>query len=106
VLHLAGIDQLIKWVELHSYWFGSSGFYVRGNGAIVGILQTIAYGFAASLIPWVGCRWIDYWTPMTQECSKQPGEANLVFSSRAEAESLSTALLDPIEIPKAKTSER
>lgn len=106
VLHLAGIDQLIKWVELQSYWFGSLGFFVRGNWAIVGILQTIAYGFAASLIPWLGCRWIDYWTPMTRESSKQPGEANLEPSPRAGAESLSTTLLDPIEIPKTKSSER
>lgn len=104
VLHLAGVEKLLQWVELQSSWFGSLGVSIRRNWALVGILETIAYGFAASLIPWVGCRWIDYWTPMARVSSKQPGETELELSALATAESSSTTLLNQIEIPKTKNS--
>ncbi len=94
VLHLAGVEKLLQWVELQSSWFGSLGVSIRRNWALVGILETIAYGFAASLIPWLGCRWIDYWTPMTRA------------SALATAESSSTTLLDQNDIPKTKSTER
>jgi hypothetical protein len=94
VLHLAGVEKLLQWVELQSSWFGSLGVSTRRNWALVGILETIAYGFAASLIPWLGCRWIDYWTPMTRA------------SALATAESSSTTLLDQNDIPKTKSTER
>jgi len=94
VLHLAGIEKLLQWVELQSTWFGSLGVSVRRNWAVVGILETIAYGFAASLIPWMGNRWIDYWTPMTRESSKRSGVTE--FSSNA--------VPDPNENPKIKST--
>lgn len=106
VLHVAGVEKLLQWVELQSRWFGSLGVSVRRNWALVGILGTIAYGFAASLIPWLGCRWIDYWTPMTRGSSKQSGETELEPSALATAESLSTTLPDQNDIPKTKSTER
>jgi len=91
ILHLSGVEALLEQVQLQSVWFRSLGVATPRNWLLVGILETIAYGFAASLIPWLGLRWIDYWTPV---------------SILLPVESSSKTILDQNEIPKTKNTER
>jgi hypothetical protein len=70
-------EWTVDWVRLQERWLKNILPVLKKEWALYGTTDWFAYCAGAILVPWMGYRWCDYWSPLTVQPSPSlPPEAS------------------------------
>jgi len=58
----AAAQVAMQFAAAQAPWFQGFSGLLQKDWTLFGMMEWIAYGVAAMLVPWMGFRWIDYWS--------------------------------------------